>query len=303
MEAFYFPRPGSQSPVDEFHRRQLDVLAPFILVDEGGPAIACIANYLRHVSVPILASSLGEERVSQLRKTMNNFNSEYRNIRAAYRKEFALIWELNWMRLMAEHQLLKLGEPNPYIEKGLFSVSEPLGEDRDLFRGWVKKVEAQRHLKFSLQEETKRRRELLVNGRLPVSRPCSHVTTLDRRRVSLRRAKGVSKWRSATSTPSRRLVNKRATQYPKVKRVSQKKGQNFSRASKWRAKSNKRSPKHMKTARTIGTVTSPTTETAMPINKQEILRNTRAAENEASQETATSNRFKNWMKIKFGRKG
>ncbi|RJE27342.1 hypothetical protein PHISCL_00352 [Aspergillus sclerotialis] len=276
LEAVYFPGPRFQDhPIVELDRRQFDVMAPFILVDEGGPAISTISDYLSRVSVPTLASRLGEQRATKYQKFFFDFNYEYRDLRATYRKWFVSTWELNWLRLMAEHKLSRLGEPNICKEKGLFSVSNPLSQDRNLFREWAKKVGVQRELNLALKKITRSRSALLGRGRRlthisRLSRPTRQATTLRRRRVSLRRAVAVSKPGSALSTASRRLVRSPVTRFLRVKKALKQKERNFSRVPRTGFKSTKHQPKHIKTA--SRRATSPTGETARLIRKMESLR-------------------------------
>ena len=295
LEAVYFPGPASQDrPIDELDRQQLDVMAPFILVDEGGPTISGILYYLSRVSVPILASRLGEQRATKYEKFLFDCKYEWRDIRAAYRSLFVSTWELNWLRLLAEHKLSWLGEPNIYKEKGLFSVSNPLSQDRNLFREWAKKVGAQRELCLSLGNMAKSRSAMLAHGRrlTRVSRSkgqtttstsqtttstsqattsTGQATTLRRRGLPARRAAAVSKLWSAPSTASRRLVRSRAIRFPKPKMALKQKERNLSRVRRTRLKSTKYQLNSTKIAARIRRTPLPTGKTAALISELETF--------------------------------
>lgn len=136
VEKFYFPGPKALChPLLDLHKRQLDVMAPFLLArDMGGNMGHIIGALMERISGP-LGSILNRKEKEEHQETLKRYSAVMRDLRSHHITVSLQIWQLNWIRLKAEDKLVTLGMPNIDMGRG-----ERLTENRTLFRQWAERM-------------------------------------------------------------------------------------------------------------------------------------------------------------------
>jgi hypothetical protein len=141
MKEFYFPQSGSQrSHLLELHRRQLDVMAPFFLVDMGMLALKKEFDCSMGIALRELhGMNFSIADLKQLKSNLRMLGMDYMDRRGRFITGYIAVAHTNWLRLKAEERLRRLGGWGPSDQKSLV-VSKPVTRNLVLFRGWARKL-------------------------------------------------------------------------------------------------------------------------------------------------------------------